>query len=538
MPSARKRPRTATDLEGIQWEDAPLGELARSITAEVTSLQRLGASVFSGELSLGQHNSGSSARAGWEHCPESDAPRSGLRGRAERLGLERCPRFSLEDVAAQLTGDAVRAAPRLDLPNFSKMQRQQARRLYRLWCLNGTARYLCTHLAVTALSVKSVKTMTTLPALHSEQTEAALLPDFEVSSTEAVQSGGAAGALTALRCCTGCDNARGRGAACTHQGDTDWGKARQLTRAPRARRRWRPWRRCTAMRRARAGGGGSRCSAASAPHPHRCRPMPRRRWAASLLLTATSKARWYLFCMTHSLERATCGEAGGAARGAERGGRAAERGAARGDGRRAGRRRGARRAPRVHKLPERALGSLSGACLPVRAVDVQVAGRADASPCVAHDPARPAILRDLQTCATRNRAHHLRALTQCGALLTCSAGRRLGREGGAGASARAGQPRRPAAAEPGLAGGGGPGARRAGPHRACAAAPGPGPARPGELSAAPAMLQGLPAHVRRNPRAECKCCISRSKCLYSAALSWWGLLCAACWCNVCIYLVC
>jgi hypothetical protein len=151
MPCGRKRPRTATDLEGTQWEDAPLGELARAITAEVASLQRLGASVIGGEVSTGQHDSGSSVRAGWEHCPESKAPCSGLRSRAERLGLKRGPRFSLANVAAQLTEATVHAAPRLDLPNFSKMQRQQACRPCRLPRLSGAA-LVCTHPAVTSLS--------------------------------------------------------------------------------------------------------------------------------------------------------------------------------------------------------------------------------------------------------------------------------------------------------------------------------------------------------------------------------------------------
>lgn len=129
MRPGRKRPRTTTELADCNWEDPELGAFAQAICHEVAALQHLDPFVAP-PASLEQQAGSSDCVLGSGGVCEEDAEvHHGLQARAKRIGLtrRRHPLFDLAGVARQLSESAAVCAARLDLPDFTKIQRQQAR---------------------------------------------------------------------------------------------------------------------------------------------------------------------------------------------------------------------------------------------------------------------------------------------------------------------------------------------------------------------------------------------------------------------------
>ena len=125
MPPARKRLRSVADLERCAWEDPQLGALAQAIGQEVAALHGLQQAV-AGPSSLPQpedHPTDADDGTGEGQCK----PQLGMQARARRLGRSKRTRFDLADVRERLAQCASCATARLELPDFTKMQRQQAR---------------------------------------------------------------------------------------------------------------------------------------------------------------------------------------------------------------------------------------------------------------------------------------------------------------------------------------------------------------------------------------------------------------------------
>ena len=149
MPPARKRPRSVADLEGCAWEDPQLGALAQAIGEEVAALHGLQQAVAA-PGSLAQPE-GRPANADDGTSEGQCEPQRGLQARARRLGRNKRPRFDMAEVRERLAQFAACAIARLELPDFTKMQRQQARHdwvfsvalLLVLLCSTANACLLC-----------------------------------------------------------------------------------------------------------------------------------------------------------------------------------------------------------------------------------------------------------------------------------------------------------------------------------------------------------------------------------------------------------
>ena len=131
MPPARKRPHSVADLARCAWEDPQLGALAQAIGKEVAALHGLQQAVAApgslaqpeGSPSSADSSERRAAGTGEGHCQ----PQRGLQARARRLCRTKRLRFDLAAVGRRLAQCATCATDRLDFPDFTKMQRQQAR---------------------------------------------------------------------------------------------------------------------------------------------------------------------------------------------------------------------------------------------------------------------------------------------------------------------------------------------------------------------------------------------------------------------------
>ena len=132
MPPPRKRSRSMADLAYSPWEDPQLhraeeqlGELAQAIGKEVAALHGLQQAVAApGSLAQPEGRPTDAGDGTGEGQCESQR---GLQARARRLGRTKRPRFDLAEVRERLAQCATCATARLELPDFTKMQRQQAR---------------------------------------------------------------------------------------------------------------------------------------------------------------------------------------------------------------------------------------------------------------------------------------------------------------------------------------------------------------------------------------------------------------------------
>ena len=130
MPPARKRSRSTADLLYSPCEDPQLEALAQSISEEVAALHGLQQAVAApGSLAQpeGQPTDADNG-TGKGQCESQ----RGMQARARRLGRSKRPRFDLAEVRERLAQCATAATARLELPDFTKMQRQQARRTHLL----------------------------------------------------------------------------------------------------------------------------------------------------------------------------------------------------------------------------------------------------------------------------------------------------------------------------------------------------------------------------------------------------------------------
>lgn len=132
MPPARKRPRSVADLERCAWEDPQLGALAQAIGQEVAALHGLQQAVAApGSLAQPDGRPADADDGTTEGQCESQR---GMQARARRLGRSKRLRFDMAEVRERLAQCATCATARLELPDFTKMQRQQARHVHLVWC--------------------------------------------------------------------------------------------------------------------------------------------------------------------------------------------------------------------------------------------------------------------------------------------------------------------------------------------------------------------------------------------------------------------
>lgn len=112
-----------------KWEDPQLGAFAQAICHEVAALQHLDPFVVPPDSLEQQAGSNERVLGSGGVCEEVAEVHRGLQARAKRISLtrRRHPLFDLAGVAKQLSESAASGAARLDLPDFTKFQRQQAR---------------------------------------------------------------------------------------------------------------------------------------------------------------------------------------------------------------------------------------------------------------------------------------------------------------------------------------------------------------------------------------------------------------------------